>query len=77
MRPTLSEMRVEIKIRNSNSRPDYFPISKCMETLSKAPCAGEDVFTLFNEVAPDVKKTKHRKNRDAPRLVNAIMEFQE
>ena len=77
MRPTLSKMRAEIKIRNSNSRPDYHFSNKCIEILRNAPCLGEEISSLFNKVVSTMKKIKQSKNRDTPRLVNIIMELQE
>ena len=77
MKPALAEMRAEIKLRNSNCRPDHCQINKCIEILRKTPCLGDNVASMFDEVETVARKTKHSKIRDAPRMVNVILELQE
>ena len=76
-KPTLAEMRARIKMRNSNSRPDHCQTSKCVEILRKLPYLGENLSSMFDEVESVVRKPKHGKIRDAPRMVNVMLELQE
>ena len=77
MKPTLAEMRAEIKLRNSNCRPDHYQTNKCIEILRKIPYLGENLASMFDEVESVVRKTKCSKSRDAPRMVNVMLELQE
>ena len=77
MNPTLAVMKAEIKIRNSNSRSQHYQTNKCVEMVRNLPYVGEDLSNLFNDAESVVKRAKHSKIRDAPKIVNAILELQE
>ena len=64
-------------MRNSSSRPDHYQINKCVEMLRKFPYLGVDLPSMLNDVESVVRKTKCSKVRDAPRMVNVILELQE
>ena len=75
MKSTLAQMRADMKLRRSISRPDYFQERKCAEALRKVLFLGEELTALCNEV--ELVEKKISKNRDTPRVVGVITELQE